>query len=119
MHSTKPHHEAVHADWASRGYSCELWIDPSDQVWQDFEHDVDELIVLLEGNCQIELKGRTLQLNIGEELVIPAGTKYTARGYGEGPTRWLHGYPRSNQSIPAAPSRQLNATSEQVGELRA
>ncbi|MFN3244448.1 MAG: cupin domain-containing protein [Planctomycetota bacterium] len=84
---------AVQADWRSRGYSCELWIDPPDQVWRDFEHDVDELVLLLEGSAQIELAGRTVRLQPGDELSIPAGTRHTVRNCGDGPARWLHGYP--------------------------
>jgi len=98
MQPTKLHREAVRADWASRGFTCELWIDPPNQVWHDFEHDVDELIFLLEGVCQVELEGRTVRLNGGDELVIKAGTRHTVRNCGEGPARWLHGYPISESS---------------------
>ncbi|MCK5942970.1 MAG: cupin domain-containing protein [Planctomycetes bacterium] len=84
---------AVQADWHSRGYTCELWIDPPDQVWQDFEHDVDELVLLLEGSAQIELDGKIVRLQPGQEMTIQAGVRHTVRNCGEGPARWLHGYP--------------------------
>ena len=29
----------------------------------------------------------------GDEIRIPAGTRHTVRNCGEGPARWLHGYP--------------------------
>lgn len=93
MQTTKPDQESVQADWASRGYSCELWIDPPGQVWQDFEHDVDELVMLLEGTCQIELDGGAVRMHVGDELMIPAGARHTVRNCGEGAARWLHGYP--------------------------
>jgi len=93
MHSTKPHLESVQADWARRGYTCELWIDPPLQIWQDFEHDVDELVLLLEGSGQIELDGTTVRMQTGDELLIPARTRHTVRNCGDGPARWLHGYP--------------------------
>lgn len=93
MQPTKPHMESVQADWASRGFTCELWIDPPGQVWQDFEHDVDELVFLLEGSCQIELDGSAVRIHAGDELMIPAGTRHTVRNCGDGPARWLHGYP--------------------------
>ncbi|MGK0154880.1 MAG: mannose-6-phosphate isomerase-like protein (cupin superfamily) [Neolewinella sp.] len=95
MHPTKIHLEAVQADWANRGFTCELWIDPPNQVWHNFEHDVDELVFLLEGTCQIELDGRTIRMNAGDELTIPDGTRHTVRNCGDGPARWLHGYPNS------------------------
>ena len=42
--------EQVAADWARRGFSCDLWIDSPGQRWEDFTHETDELIVVLEGN---------------------------------------------------------------------
>jgi len=41
--------EKVKKDWAARGFSCGLWVDPPGQVWADFMHDTDELVMLLEG----------------------------------------------------------------------
>jgi mannose-6-phosphate isomerase-like protein (cupin superfamily) len=98
MQPTKNHREGVQANWARRGFTCELWIDPPNQVWHDFEHDVDELVFLLEGTCQIELPDRTVRMHAGDELVIPAGTRHTVRNCGDGPARWLHGYPCSESA---------------------
>ena len=95
MQPTKIHHPEVQADWANRGFTCELWIDPPNQVWHDFVHDVDELVLLLEGSCQIELNGQTIRMNASDELTIPAGTRHTVRNCGDGPARWLHGYPKT------------------------
>lgn len=84
--------DGVRVHWARRGFTCELWIDPPEQVWHDFLHDVDEIVLLLEGECQIEMEGRTVRLHGGDELLIPAGTRHTVRNCGEGAARWLHGY---------------------------
>lgn len=84
---------AVREHWARLGFSCELWIDPPSQVWHDFVHDVDELVLLLDGECQIEMAGRTVRLQRGAELRIPAGTRHTVRNCGTTPAKWLHGYP--------------------------
>ena len=35
--------------WAARGFSCDLWVDPPGRAWNDFVHDVDELVMLVEG----------------------------------------------------------------------
>lgn len=94
MQPTKIDLEALRAEWAARGFSCELWIDPPDQIWHDFEHDIDELVMLLEGDCQIDMDGRTMTVHPGDELLIPAGTRHTVRNCGDGPARWLHGYPQ-------------------------
>lgn len=92
MQPTRIDKEGVRADWARRGFSCELWIDPPGQVWHDFLHDVDEIVLLLEGDCQIEMEGRTMRLHTGDELLIQAGSRHTVRNCGQGPARWLHGY---------------------------
>ena len=37
--------EQIAADWAARGFSCELWVDPPGQRWEDFTHRTDELVL--------------------------------------------------------------------------
>jgi len=44
--------EQVAADWAKRGFSCDLWIDPPGRRWEDFTHATDELVVVLEGEME-------------------------------------------------------------------
>lgn len=92
MHPTNIDKDALRTDWASRGFSCEVWVDPPGQVWHDFQHDVDEMVALLEGECLIEMNDRVVRIVAGDELMIPAGTRHTVRNCGPGPARWLHGY---------------------------
>ena len=91
--TTASDQQAVRAAWRTRGFSCQLWIDPPDQVRSDFQHDVDELVLLLDGAAEIELRGTMVRMHPGDEIRIPAGTRHTVRNCGEGPARWLHGYP--------------------------
>lgn len=79
-------------DWAERGFSCGLWIDPPGRVWADFVHDTDELVLLLEGEEEFEMDGRNFRLKPGAELLIPAGTRHTARNIGGVTSKWLYGY---------------------------
>lgn len=88
--------EAVQRAWAQRGFSCELWVDPPETVWEDFVHDTDELLLLLDGSLLIEFDGRTLRLEPGDELLIPAGTKHTVRNLNGTSVRWLYGYPTNS-----------------------
>ncbi len=83
---------AVRAHWAHSGYSCALWIDPPGRVWHDFQHDLDERILLLEGELQVDLPDRTVCLGPGDTLDIPAGMRHTVRNGLEQPARWLYGY---------------------------
>lgn len=96
--------EAVEASWSERGFSCALWIDPPEQVRKDFEHDVDELVLLTRGLAQIELADQVVKLEAGDELLIPAGVRHTIRNCGSGPAHWLHGYPlaQANEGVQEA-----------------
>jgi cupin 2 domain-containing protein len=84
----------VRKNWAARGFSCGLWVDAPGRVWNDFVHDTDELVVLIEGEEEFEMNGRKYSLQIGEELLVPAGTSHTARNVGKITSKWLYGYKR-------------------------
>jgi len=85
---------AIEADWVRRGFSCQIWTDPPDEVWADFVHDVDELVVPLGGEIELEFGGRTRRPATGEEVLIPGGVTHTVRNIGGTVSRWLFGYRR-------------------------
>jgi quercetin dioxygenase-like cupin family protein len=80
--------------WGARGFSCGLWVDPPGQVWEDYSHAVDELVLLLQGEVEFEVEGEVHRPGIGEELLIPARARHTVRNMGRGESRWLYGYAR-------------------------
>ena len=82
----------IKAGWARRGFGFEYWIDPPGQVWRDFVHDTDELVMLIEGEIELDLDGKTLRPSLGEEVVIPAGVRHTVSNIGETSNRWCFGY---------------------------
>ena len=59
-------HEKIKEDWNSRGYSFGIFKDPPGKVWSDFVHKTDELVVLADG--QIEIEGKSQQPPIGKEV---------------------------------------------------
>ena len=81
-------------DWHARGFSCDIWTDPPGQVWADFVHSVDELVMPIEGEVEIEMQGRRLRPAVGEEVFIPAGQSHTVRNLGRSRNRWYYGYRR-------------------------
>lgn len=87
--------DAVRRNWASRGFSCELWTDPPGQVWRDFSHAADELVMLIDGAIELRFSGRVLRPAIGEELLIPARVAHTVINIGGSANRWLYGYRRT------------------------
>lgn len=86
---------AVEQDWAARGFSCDLWVDPPDQCWEDFVHRVDEVVIVVEGRMEFEIDGAVETPEPGRELFIPAGAVHSARNRGNTTARWLYGYRRN------------------------
>ena len=58
--------------WYSRGYSFSVFREPPSQVWADFVHRTDELVVLAEGEIEEEIEGKAERFQIGEMVFIPA-----------------------------------------------
>ena len=82
----------VSTDWKERGFSCELWIDPPGQRWEDFVHAADELVIVMEGEMEFEINGEISHPRAGEEIFIPAGAVHSVRNVGSSIARWLYGY---------------------------
>lgn len=82
----------VESEWRARGFSCGLWVDPPGQVWEDYVHSTDELLMVLEGELELEMQGRTFRPKNGEEVFIPARAAHSVRNVGGTTARWLYGY---------------------------
>jgi mannose-6-phosphate isomerase-like protein (cupin superfamily) len=89
--------EKIRKDWQARDFSCDIWTDPPGQRWEDYRHDVDELFLVLEGEVELEMKGKISHLKPGEEILIPANTLHSVRNLGKTTSRWLYGYKSSEQ----------------------
>ncbi len=64
--------ELIKQNWNSRGYSFGVFRDPPGQVWADFVHRTDELVVLAEGELKGETEGKAERFQIGQMVFIPA-----------------------------------------------
>ena len=49
----------IKKNWDSRKYTLGIFKDPPGQVWADFVHKTDELVVLAEGEIEIEREGKS------------------------------------------------------------
>jgi len=87
----------VESGWRTRGFSCGLWVDPPGQVWEDYIHSTDELLMVLEGELELEMQGRTFRPGNGEEIFIPARETHSVRNVGGTTARWLYGYKNTGQ----------------------
>ena len=83
---------AVRENWRNRGFSCDIWIDPPGKVWANFVHGTDELLMLIDGEIELEMDGEILHPEIGDEILIPAGMNHTVRNIGLVTNHWFYGY---------------------------
>ncbi len=86
------HKDEIRDNWESRGYSFGVFKDPPGQVWADFVHRTDELVVLAEGDIEIEIEGKSQKPQVGEEVFITANTIHTVRNIGKTNNVWYFGY---------------------------
>lgn len=84
--------EKVKTHWRLRGFSCDIWTDPPQQRWSNYIHDVDELVMLLEGEIELSFEGKTIHPKAGEEVLIPARVPHTVINIGKRANRWFYGY---------------------------
>ena len=78
--------------WGEKGFSCDLWVDPPGQRWENYVHDVEEVVVVEEGRLEFEINGRKQVLGPGDEILIPAGANHSVRNLGGTTARWYYGY---------------------------
>jgi mannose-6-phosphate isomerase-like protein (cupin superfamily) len=83
--------DRVQRDWRARGIGFAIWAEPPGQVCKSHEHEGDELIMLVEGEVEIEMQGRVCRLNLGEEVLIPGKTLHVVRNVGKTMATWLYG----------------------------
>ena len=86
------HQEKIRENWESRGYSFGVFKDPPGQVWADFVHRTDELVVLAWGDIEIEIEEKSQQPQIGKEIFIPANSIHTVRNIGKTNNVWYFGF---------------------------
>jgi quercetin dioxygenase-like cupin family protein len=86
--------EQVCREWDRRSFSCDVWVDPPGQRWEDYVHTIDELVMVVEGEVEFEIAGIRQCPPPGETLLIPAGALHSVRNLGASQARWLYGYRR-------------------------
>ena len=84
--------QEVSKSWSERGYSCDVWIDPPGQRWEDYVHATDELVMVIAGDMEFEINGKISRPAVGVEVTIPAGTVHSVRNAGATTGEWLYGY---------------------------
>src|SRR5438445_11315328 len=83
--------EKIEMEWKARGFSCDLWVDPPGQVWEDYVHSTDELLMLMEGKLELECRGKAFRRPIGEKALSQAKPTPTSRTSAGPPARGSYG----------------------------
>ena len=83
---------AVQRDWRARGYSCIRFTDPPGRAWNDFVHDTNELVTVVEGRLRFTIGAATVELGPGDEALIPRGVVHSVLNISDQTTHWLYGY---------------------------
>ena len=86
--------EKIKKNWSQRGFSFGLWADPAGQRWDDFVHNTDELVMVVDGLVEFEIGGKIHHPKPGEELAIPPGVNHSVRNIGNTTSHWFYGYRR-------------------------
>ena len=83
---------AVADDWQRRGYSCDWFVDPPGREWNNFIHDCNELVTVVDGRLAMRVAGKHCVVEAGDEVYIPKGTVHSVKNIHSAVTRWLYGY---------------------------
>jgi len=84
--------DVVEKSWSERGYDCQDFNDAPGQEWNGFEHSMNELVTVVEGELKLEIEGKICTAGPGDEVFIPRDTVHSVRNIHNGRTRWLFGY---------------------------
>ena len=86
--------EQIKKDWESRGHCFGIFKDPPGQIWSNFVQKTDEIVVLAQGEIEIEIeiKGKSQQPPIGKEVFIHVIAIHTVRNIGNRNNVWYYGY---------------------------
>jgi uncharacterized cupin superfamily protein len=84
--------QKVFADWEARGFSGGTMVDPPGKSWIGYVHAVDELIMLVEGELELEMLGEHQMLEVGREVLVKRHVLHSIRNKGEAEARWLYAY---------------------------
>lgn len=78
--------------WQEEGFSCDLFVDPPGREWNDFVHNSNELVTVVEGKLCLTIEGQEFIAEPGDEVFIPRHANHSVKNIHSGTTRWLYGY---------------------------
>lgn len=83
---------AVAREWSELGYSCNVFLDPPGQQWNNFTHTCDELVTVVTGRLRMIISDQSWDIVPGDQIFIPKGARHSVHNISTGPSQWLYGY---------------------------
>ncbi|EFN52459.1 hypothetical protein CHLNCDRAFT_138777 [Chlorella variabilis] len=84
--------KTVERDWAQLGFHCGCMIDPPGHEWNNFTHDANELVAVVEGRMLFTLLDDSFELDPGDDIFIPAGVPHSTKNIAATASTWAYGY---------------------------
>lgn len=82
--------EELKENWEKKGFSFCIFVAPPKSSLKCF-HNWDEIVMIHSGNVEMKMGGNKFIPKIGEEIIIPANTRYTLINVGEEIAEWYYG----------------------------
>ena len=82
----------IEAAWLKEGFSFGIFRDPPGQEWNDFVHDTDEFVVVVEGELSIRVGAETADCEAGDLVRIPRGSVHSLKTTSPSGSIWFYGY---------------------------
>lgn len=84
--------EQVRKNWYDRGYDCHTFTDPPGQTWNNFVHETNEVVTVVDGRLEMTIGDDVLVAEPGDEIFIPRGVLHSVANIHADTTHWLFGY---------------------------
>lgn len=86
----------------ARGYAVGRYVYPPGTRFPEHTHAVDKIDAVLAGRFRLTMHGRSVVLEAGDALLVPAGTVHSAEVVGDEPVVSLDAVRRQRRIDPAA-----------------
>ena len=86
--------EKLKAEYEKKGFKCRISTSEPGEDWDSEEkgHETDEAYILLEGELEFYLQGKTYRPALGEIFVVPAGEPHNFKSNKFSRYYWIYGY---------------------------
>ena len=78
--------------WWRRGFTLNTQVDPPGRHWTTHQHDVDEIVCLVEGALDLQIGAELHHAKANKETVIPRLTPHNLSNPGRHQTEYLYGF---------------------------